>query len=156
MGQWPANVFARSSKKRSSSNSFKIIEIKQLKEHEGISQKLLRELKEKIEADGVFTVPIAVDEKTNVILDGHHRLNALKKLGYKKIPVKFIDYMSSKIVVESWRPDMEVTKEDVIKMAESGKKFPAKTTKHMIIQNGKRSHISSIEGEVEVPLEELK
>ncbi len=83
-------------------------------------------------------------------------MNALKKLGYRKIPAKLVDYGSSKIQVESWRPEKEVTKEDVIRMAESGKKFPAKTTKHMIILNGKRNHISSIEGAIQVPLEELK
>ncbi|QGR17115.1 hypothetical protein D1869_07900 [Sulfurisphaera ohwakuensis] len=47
-------------------------------------------------------VPIIVDTNTNLILDGHHRYYAFIKLGIRKIPVYYVDYRSSNIIVNTW------------------------------------------------------
>jgi hypothetical protein len=108
-----------------------------------------------IEVDGILKRSIAVDENSNVVLDGHHRLRALKELGYTKIPVKFVDYNLPEIIVHAWKDREKVSKEDVISTALEGKKFPSRTTKHMIKINGKLEHISFIEKEVNIPLKKL-
>ena len=110
----------------------------------------------RIKSDKVLKKPIIVDKNTNVVLDGHHRLIALKELGCKKIPVIFVNYGSRKIKVFSWRKGEKVTKGIVLRAAFSGKKLPPKTSKHMIEIDKKLTHISIIEKNVNLPLRKLK
>jgi hypothetical protein len=150
------DTFAHQDKFSLSFKNFKIIEIKLLREHEGVDAKHLNKLKERIKSDKVLKKPIIVDKNTNVVLDGHHRLIALKELGCKKIPVIFLNYRSPKIKVFSWRKGEKVTKGIVLKAAFSGKKLPPKTSKHMIKIGKKLTHISIIEKNVNLPLRKLK
>ena len=83
--------------------------------------------------------PIAVDYKTGVILDGHHRFAFLKKLGVA--PVLLFDYD----VV-----DVNVDKRAVVEAAATGRLMPPKTTWHTY----RRRHISQIPT-VEVPVDYL-
>jgi ParB-like chromosome segregation protein Spo0J len=103
-----------------------------LKPHEEIIQDKLERVKKSIIRRGYLKNPIVVDKKTFVILDGHHRYNAFKEMGFKKIPVQMVDYFSEDIRIKSRRSNIEVSKESVIKRAKSGKPFPFKTTKHII------------------------
>jgi len=112
-------------------NIFGIVELNQLKEHEEINKEYLEKLKQEIRLDGILKDPIIVDKNTKIILDGHHRFNSIKQLGYKKILVYFVDYTSPKIRVLS-RRKRKVTKKDVIQAGLSGKKMLEKTSKHLI------------------------
>jgi ParB-like chromosome segregation protein Spo0J len=133
-----------------------LFNIKALKEHEEIRPDYLEELKNQILWDGILKMPIAVDKKTYVILDGHHRLQALKRLGYTKIPVILIDYHSPNIKVLAQREGEMVTKDLVIQAALAGKRMPPKTSRHMLMVNGEWKHISCIEMVINIPLEKLK
>ncbi len=132
------------------------IGIEELREHEEIRPHYLEELKNEILSDGILKMPIAVDRNTYIILDGHHRLHALKKIGCKKIPAILVDYHSEEIQVIPWREDEKITKEMVIQTALSGKRMAPKTSKHMIMVEGELKHISCIETFINVPLDELK
>ncbi len=46
--------------------------------------------------------PIIVDKKTFVVLDGMHRVAALKRLNCKKIPVCLVDYENPAVTVGCW------------------------------------------------------
>lgn len=46
--------------------------------------------------------PIIVDKHTNVILDGAHRFEALKRIGCKTIPVSLMDYSDERIIILKW------------------------------------------------------
>lgn len=131
-------------------------EIEALKEHEEIRPDYLEALKNEILLDGMLKMPICIDKKTCIILDGHHRLQALKRIGCKKIPVVMVDYQSPEIKVIPWREGEMITKEKIIDTALSGRRMPSKTSKHMILVNGKWTHISAIQGIIDVPLEKLK
>jgi hypothetical protein len=133
-----------------------IFEIEELREHEEIRPDYLEALKNEILLDGILKMPICIDKNTCIILDGHHRLQALKKLGCKKIPCVLVDYQSPEIEVIAWREGERMTKEKIIDTAISGKRMPSKTSKHMILLNGKWTHISAIERIINVPLEKLK
>lgn len=50
--------------------------------HEETIPELLERLTQHIQLDGYVKHPIIVDEKSFVVLDGTHRVVALKKLGY--------------------------------------------------------------------------
>jgi len=133
-----------------------LIRLEELHEHEETDPTHLKELTQQIATDKILKHPVVVDEKTNTILDGEHRFNALKNLGCKRIPAIYLDYNSPNIVVQTWRNNCNLTKKDVVEAALSGKRFPPKTTCHMIRNSETLSHISSIEKRVDVPLEVLK
>lgn len=133
-----------------------LVELGKLRQHEEADPDHLRELTREIASDKILKYTIVVDEKTNVILDGEHRFNAIKNLGGKRIPVVYVDYESPNIEVQTWRGNHHLTKRDIIEAALTGKRFPPKTSKHMIRNSDVLSHISSIEKRVDVPLEVLK
>lgn len=110
---------------------YQIINIKKLKQHEKIITKHFDELKNQI-TENKYIVPIIVDSKNYIILDGHHRYNVIKSLGYDKIPVYLVDYESEFVKVNSWRSEVQVTKEEVVARGKSGNLFPAKTSRHII------------------------
>ncbi len=132
------------------------LSISELKEHEEIRPDHLEALKNEILSDGILKMPIAVDRSTYIILDGHHRLHALRRIGCRKIPVIMVDYQSPEICVVPWREGEVVTKEMILETALSGKRMQPKTSKHMIMIDGELKHISCIETFINVPLEELK
>ncbi len=144
--------------KRRRLNSEKVVffEIEALREHEEIRPDYLEELKNEILLDGILKMPICIDKKTWIILDGHHRLHALKRLGCKRIPVVLVDYQSPRIKVIPWREGETITKEKIIDTALSGKRMPSKTSKHMIALDGEWKHVSAIQMTINIPLEELK
>jgi len=141
---------------RSKTEGVVFFEIEELKEHEEIRPDYLEALKNEILADGILKMPICIDKETCIILDGHHRLQALKRIGCKKIPCVLVDYQSENISVIPWREGETITKETIIDMALSGRKMSSKTSKHMIIVDGKWTHISAIEMIIDIPLEKLK
>lgn len=133
-----------------------ILGIEELREHEEIRPHYLEELKNEILSDGILKMPIAVDRSTYIILDGHHRLHALKRIGCKKIPAILVDYHSEEIEVVPWREGETITKEMIIQTALSGKRLAPKTSKHMIRVGGELKHISILERVINILLEELK
>ena len=70
--------------------------------HEEVIDSALRRLVEEIRADRVVKHPVIVDEKTMVVLDGMHRVAALKELGCRLIPACLVDYDNPNILVSSW------------------------------------------------------
>ncbi|MBX5321939.1 MAG: pyridoxal-phosphate dependent enzyme [Candidatus Bathyarchaeota archaeon] len=133
-----------------------LIELDKLRQHEEADPEHLKELTKEIASDKILKYTIVVDEKTNVILDGEHRYNALKNLGCKRIPVIYVNYNSPNVEVQTWRNNYHLTKRDVIEAALTGKRFPPKTSRHMIRNSDVLSHISTIEKRVDIPLEVLR
>jgi len=109
-----------------------IIKNNLIKQHERIRKNHLRELFDQIKHDGFISDPIIVDKNTMVLLDGHHRFNAIKLLGLTASPVYLVDYKSRKIQVTSWRGGEKVTKKIVIRAGLSGKLLRPKTSRHSI------------------------
>ena len=73
---------------------------------------------------------ILICNKTNVIIDGHHRYNALKELGHNKIPVTKVNYKSKKIKTSKKN---DICKKLIIKKAVSKELFKPKSTRHLIL-----------------------
>ncbi len=101
-------------------------------------------------------MPIAVDRSTYIILDGHHRLHALRRIGCRKIPAILVDYHSEEIEVIPWREGERITKEMIVQTALAGKRMAPKTSKHMIRVGRELKHISILETVINIPLDELK
>ena len=84
---------------------------------------------------------IIVDVNTNVIIDGHHRYYTLQRLGLQEVEVLFIDYMNENIIIQS---SANITKDDVIRAAQSGKLLRPKLSRHLVLQKGKHVPILCI------------
>jgi len=113
---------------------FAVVELRKLRGHEQIRPQLLAELREQIRADGFLRRPILVADRDFVILDGHHRAEAVRSLGCRRISVYLVDYASDVVVLGTW-PDAAVkvvSKEEVIRRAGNGEPFPPKTTRHSL------------------------
>ncbi|PIZ52333.1 transcriptional regulator [Candidatus Woesearchaeota archaeon CG_4_10_14_0_2_um_filter_33_13] len=123
----------------------KVIEIHKLHPHELINGTRFEEIKEELlSTERIF--PIIVDQNSDVILDGHHRYNVLKTLGFRKIPVISVDYNNENIGLFPWREGEEITKEDVIRRGISGELYPPKTSRHVL----------GLENPITVPLKSLR
>lgn len=133
-----------------------IVEISKLKGHERTEKVRLKALKAEIELDGMLMKPIVVDERTNVVLDGHHRMEALSLLGCSKILVCYVNYNSSRIGVLCMNKGFEVTKSKVVEAALKDEPFPPKTTWHYLISSRTLNHISYIQRRVDISLTDLK
>jgi len=60
--------------------------------HEEVEPKRVEVLMADILARGALIRPVIVDAETGLLVDGHHRLAALKLIGARAVPAVLIDY----------------------------------------------------------------
>lgn len=77
-------------------------DLAKVKIHEEIIPELLEALVREIKAEGAMRHPVIVDASTLVVLDGMHRVAALRELGCAYLPVCLVDYRNPHIHVGSW------------------------------------------------------
>ncbi len=108
-----------------------LVEIGSLKGHEEVIPSNLSKRLSKLNNKG-FYKPIIVDQGSRVILDGHHKWTAARKLGLDRVPVVMVDYLDEEVEVDVW-PGCgrnSITKEEVLEMGHSEGVFPPKTSRH--------------------------
>lgn len=110
----------------------KLVEIGKLRAHEQVCPERLAEVMMIIKRQGRINNPIVVARKYLIILDGHHRVESLKRLGYRLVPVMAIDYFSKTVRVFPRRKEIKISKQVVISKVLSREIFPEKTTRHLI------------------------
>lgn len=120
-----------------------VVDIQKLIAHERINRTRVTILRSQIRACGTVNKPIVVDKNSGVILDGHHRVRALKTLGAVKAPVLYVHYKDAGVRVYLRRKEllMDMIKQLVIARAVSRKPFPVKTTRHIIRSGRSRRRI---------------
>lgn len=102
--------------------------------HEDVIRNKVDLVARDIEVSGYVKYPILVDARSFIVLDGHHRLQALKEIGIPLIPAFFVDYTRDYIHVCPSRKEIHVNKTLILKKAlEEKTNFPPKTTKHILI-----------------------
>lgn len=109
-----------------------LIEISLLIETEEHCEKDALKLSNRIKFEGVWKLPIAIEESSLGVMDGHHRLAAARLLNLQRIPCLLMNYNSGEVTLRSWKKDLRPTIEDFFLMISSQKKFPIKTTRHII------------------------
>lgn len=115
-------------------NNINLVEINKLKCHEMVCLKRLKQVKYDLLIKGYIKNPVVVDRNNYIILDGHHRVVALKQLGATRIPAYFVDYKNKNIRVSLRRKEFKFNdiKQAVVNYCLEGKIFPSKTTRHLI------------------------
>ncbi|MCE4610709.1 MAG: ParB N-terminal domain-containing protein [Desulfurococcales archaeon] len=109
-----------------------LILLDNLKPHEMVIEERVKMLQESLVREGVQIRPILVDYKTMVILDGHHRVEALRRLGARKVAAVLVDYDSDECIkVGTWREGWVVSKNEVRERGLKGKLYPPRTSRHM-------------------------
>jgi len=104
----------------------------ELRHIEGFSQKRANWLREKIASEGIWTKPLALDQKHGLVLDGQHRMEVAKSLGLVRVPVVKFDYAT--VPIRSLRENHQFTWQDVENRALTEDIFPYKTVKHDFIE----------------------
>lgn len=106
-----------------------IVPIQKCLMHEGVREEFVEQIASQIKTDGFLKNPIIVTKHQNryVILDGMHRLAAIKKLKVPDILVYEVDYFSGEALL-----DPPFTKEEVLKRALYQDLLPPKSTHHII------------------------
>ena len=116
----------------SPSPEFRLLPISRLRGHEEIDEEAVQELLRTLRTDGVFSEPIWVARGSFTVLNGHHRVEALRRLGARQVPAWVVDYESDLVCLVPWRPDTPVEKSEVVRRARAGELYPPKTTRHRI------------------------
>lgn len=111
---------------------YALLPVEQLREHEEVDPDGVARLQVALVAEGIVREPVLVARGSFVILNGHHRYAALRRLGARRIPVFLIDYAGGPIRLLRWSPGPELHKSDVIRMAAEGRRYPPKTTRHLL------------------------
>lgn len=124
---------------------FKIISIKTIIPHEEYNQEAVDQLTDRIKDTEAFTHPVLVDKKTGLLIDGHHRYNAMINLGAKYIPAYLINYSSPKLIAFKEAPGNSViSKKEILSKAIQNKLYPKKFTFHAFCESGKHiCHLST-------------
>ncbi len=104
------------------------VPVERLRHIEGFSKKRVDWLVKKIQREGIWRIPIALDEQYDLVLDGQHRMEAAKQLGLKWVPA--VRYIYADIKVWSLRPNHSFDWKLVTERALAGDIYPYKTVKH--------------------------
>jgi glutamate formiminotransferase len=112
-----------------------LVPIEKLRPHEEFVREGVDFAKTRILRDGGLEKPVLVSREELVVLNGHHRTQALRELGAKKVPVLAVDYFSASISVEPFHGSGYdvMTKEMVLDAGRSGKLMPPKSSRHKVM-----------------------
>lgn len=114
-----------------------LVHIDDLKPHEHVDQERSHKLEEYMKEMAVKVLPsIIVCSKTQVVIDGHHRLVSFRRAGMNIVPAVFVKYSHEDILVNPPNSELKTTKEDVIFNALKGRILPPKSTHHMVRSRG--------------------
>ncbi len=85
-----------------SPSKISLIEIAQLKPHEEVIEHQVHEITAEMRSENKVRDPLIVDDKKQIILDGMHRYDSMKRLGCIFAPCYIVDYDAPEIKVGSW------------------------------------------------------
>lgn len=109
---------------------FALVPLDRLKAHEEIVAADIPPLVTLLLGRGVLEDPIWVARDTYTILNGHHRVEALRRLGATHVPAWIVDYHGDAVRLDRWSDGPPIAKTEVEHRAATGRLFPPKTTRH--------------------------
>lgn len=122
------------------------VNVDQLKHIEDFGRKRVDWLKNKILSEGVWTVPLKIEKKNFLVMDGQHRMEVAKLLNLTYVPC--ILYSYDEVKVWSLRDNYEVNADLITQRVFEDNIYPYKTAKHAFPDSG--------DLKCEIPLSQLK
>jgi L-serine kinase (ADP) len=106
--------------------------------HEEVVEDRYKSLQRYLESLKPYAIipSIIICDKTNVIIDGHHRYFSLTRLGFKLIPTTKINYDNKSIITDINNP---IAKNKIINAGKTGSLLKPKTSFH---------HVKDFKGEL--------
>jgi len=111
---------------------FALLPLDGVRSHERVVARKVRALAADLRRTGVFEDPIWVARGSGVILNGHHRAAALRRLGAARVPAWVLDYEADLVRLGRWNEGPPIAKDEVIRRGQSGELFPPRTTRHTL------------------------
>jgi hypothetical protein len=108
--------------------SISYVNVNELIPIEGHDPERVLWLKDKIVAEGRWTVPLKVEKTLRLVMDGHHRFEVAKLLGLRRVPAEYFSY--NEVDVWTLRDGIEVNPQIIFDNFSNGVIFPYKTAKH--------------------------
>lgn len=115
----------------SAAPKFRLLPVASLHPHERVDEADVEHLVSEIRSLGLVREPIWVARGDDVILNGHHRYAALRKLGVRWVPAWVIEYTDPAMELLRWSPGPPLEKAEVVRRARVGSLFPPKTSRHV-------------------------
>jgi hypothetical protein len=112
---------------------FALLRPERLRIHEQIVPERVELLVQEIRGSGRVEQPILVARGSGVVLDGHHRFEALRRLGVRKVPAWVIEYDDPIVQLGRWSDGPPLSKNEVVERARAGRPFPPKTSRHRVM-----------------------
>ena len=97
---------------------------------EAVDPLWVRELADGIVASGHWLVPIPVERRTGLVMDGNHRLQAARLIGLKRLPCVPLSYGDPRVGVRCWHTARPFDIDRILALAELQGVLPYKTTRH--------------------------
>jgi glycerol-3-phosphate cytidylyltransferase len=131
--------------------TWEIADLTELKPHLATDPQSVKDVQKDILYTNLMQKAITVDRRTKVIVNGHHRYQAIVDLGYHKIPVWYVDYLEDERI--TFGPVSLVhDKQRIIEAGQSGQLLPQCAALHLI--SGEIANFT--EPDCYVPLDMLK
>lgn len=112
-----------------------LVPLRWLKPHEHYVETRVLQLEHHFRVRNAIDYAIVADERTGTVVDGHHRLEALRRLGATWAPAYLVDYADPRIRVHTWRDGEKApSKEEVIDRAARGDLLVPKSTRHDFVK----------------------
>lgn len=92
-----------------------LVPVDELILHEEVIKDYLKALIRALKTSGVISDPIIIDDISRVVLDGTHRVCALKKMHLHYIPAAIVDYMHDAIQLKRWFRILNAPEKDIVR-----------------------------------------
>jgi len=116
---------------------YELIPVEKIRALEMVFPHHLENLRQMILKDNHITVPLIVEDKHNIVLDGSHRHVFFLMEGYEYAPVCYVNYSDPHIRVGTHlmhrhviKGQLNISKAEVIRRGITGDLYPPRTTRH--------------------------
>lgn len=105
------------------------LSVNELLPNEEYNEARVCDLAAAIEGMGIWTKRITVEINSRAVMDGHHRLEAAKRLQLRTVPCLLLSY--GEVFVTSRRQGLIVSGPEIVRRARAGELYPEKSTRHI-------------------------
>lgn len=82
--------------------SLEFVDIDRLLLHEEVIHGLLESVTAELRSTGILLHPVVVSREHGIVLDGNHRVEALRRIGARRVLAYKVDYLSGEVEVKRW------------------------------------------------------